>query len=160
MSSAPRKRAPTRLIYVESSEEEADPTPGSSTSGPTIRRRLPSPEDTPFEPSSSQSPPPEAAKPNLKRKASAPSRVLSINDALMSRTAAAPTLEGPHSMERHSVSPVISCRKELLDWYDKAKGIRAMPWRKDYDASLSSKEQTQRAYEVLVSEIMLQQTQV
>lgn len=160
MSTAPRKRAPTRLVYVESSEEEADPTPGSSTSGPIIKPLLSSAEDAPFEPNSSPSPPPKATKPNLKRKSTAPSQVLSINDALMSRKPAAPTPEGPHSMERHSVTPAISCRKGLLEWYDKAKGVRAMPWRKDYDASLSPKEQTQRAYEVLVSEIMLQQTQV
>ena len=35
-----------------------------------------------------------------------------------------------------------------------------MPWRKDYDPSLSADARAQRAYEVLVSEIMLQQTQM
>ncbi|KAH7105191.1 DNA glycosylase [Auriculariales sp. MPI-PUGE-AT-0066] len=35
-----------------------------------------------------------------------------------------------------------------------------MPWRKPWNASLSTDERSQRAYEVWVSEIMLQQTQV
>ncbi|KAF8313134.1 DNA glycosylase, partial [Clavulina sp. PMI_390] len=65
-----------------------------------------------------------------------------------------------HSSSRHSVEPVLECRQGLLDWFERVKHSRGMPWRGDYDPSLSPEDQTQRAYEVLVSEIMLQQTQV
>ncbi|KAJ3107273.1 hypothetical protein HDU96_007947 [Phlyctochytrium bullatum] len=61
-------------------------------------------------------------------------------------------------------------RRNLLDWYDREQ--RVLPWRtpsaiKDGDRvtllppkQLTEVEQGQRAYEVWVSEIMLQQTQV
>ncbi|KAK4052013.1 hypothetical protein OIO90_004543 [Microbotryomycetes sp. JL221] len=52
-------------------------------------------------------------------------------------------------------------QRKLLLWFDGVKDTRGMPWRKEVDpAKLSEAEQTQRAYEVWVSEIMLQQTQV
>ena len=35
-----------------------------------------------------------------------------------------------------------------------------MPWRKRYDSALTMEEKGQRAYEIWVSEVMLQQTQV
>lgn len=38
--------------------------------------------------------------------------------------------------------------------------LRAMPWRKPFDPSLTPTERGQRAYEIWVSEVMLQQTQV
>ncbi|KAG0147977.1 hypothetical protein CROQUDRAFT_655578 [Cronartium quercuum f. sp. fusiforme G11] len=55
-----------------------------------------------------------------------------------------------------------SFQSRLLAWYDEVKRDREMPWRKDvkdFDA-LTPQERGQRAYEVWVSEIMLQQTQV
>ncbi|BGP32748.1 hypothetical protein JCM10296v2_004532 [Rhodotorula toruloides] len=55
----------------------------------------------------------------------------------------------------------VSVQKKLLEWFDGVKEKRGMPWRKEVDPkTLSQKERTQRGYEVWVSEIMLQQTQV
>lgn len=58
-------------------------------------------------------------------------------------------------------------RSSLLDWYDAVNTNRSMPWRKpfinskDYtDAEELRRALTQRAYEVFISEIMLQQTRV
>lgn len=50
----------------------------------------------------------------------------------------------------------------LLRWFDQVKLNRAMPWRKEVVdiESWSEQQKGQRAYEVWVSEIMLQQTQV
>lgn len=51
-------------------------------------------------------------------------------------------------------------REALLTWYDTVKEERSMPWRVDFDPLWTTAQRSQRAYEVLVSEIMLQQTQV
>lgn len=58
-------------------------------------------------------------------------------------------------------------RSALLSWYDGVDTDRSMPWRKpfivpaDYsDKAELRQAQTQRAYEVFISEIMLQQTRV
>lgn len=58
-------------------------------------------------------------------------------------------------------------RSAFLAWYDSVNANRAMPWRKpfvrpsDYpDAAQLREILTQRAYEVFISEIMLQQTRV
>ncbi|GAA6003037.1 hypothetical protein JCM10207_001957 [Rhodosporidiobolus poonsookiae] len=52
-------------------------------------------------------------------------------------------------------------QRKLLSWFDGVKETRGMPWRKEvYPAALSKEERAQRGYEVWVSEIMLQQTQV
>ncbi|CAN8103870.1 unnamed protein product [Discula destructiva] len=58
-------------------------------------------------------------------------------------------------------------RSALLSWYDGVNTKRAMPWRKPFidPADYQDKAQlrqalTQRAYEVFISEIMLQQTRV
>ncbi|KAK4050309.1 hypothetical protein OIV83_003630 [Microbotryomycetes sp. JL201] len=52
-------------------------------------------------------------------------------------------------------------QRKLLAWYDTVKTTRGMPWRIDVDPeALSDEQRSQRAYEVWVSEIMLQQTQV
>lgn len=90
---------------------------------------------------------------------STPKPIKSINDILMSKKPRTVSEKG-HSASRHSVEPVKACLPELLDWYGRVKHSRGMPWRKDFNASLSTEEETQRAYEVLVSEIMLQQTQM
>jgi len=49
-------------------------------------------------------------------------------------------------------------RDDLLQWFAKSK--RQLPWRKDFDHDATEQERSQRAYEVWVSEIMLQQTRV
>ncbi|KAL9934878.1 hypothetical protein V8E36_005954 [Tilletia maclaganii] len=50
----------------------------------------------------------------------------------------------------------------LLDWFDSVRTTREMAWRKDWvdPHSLSVADRSRRAYEVLVSETMLQQTRV
>ncbi|KAI6029364.1 DNA glycosylase [Pisolithus microcarpus] len=67
-----------------------------------------------------------------------------------------------HSTSTHVVasSEIDQVRKSLLAWYDKVHDVRGMPWRKRYDPSLGREARAQRAYEVWISEIMLQQTQV
>lgn len=64
-----------------------------------------------------------------------------------------------HHPSLHAVERILPLRTSLLEWYDSVKSVRGMPWRKDYDPSLDADARAQRAYEVLVSEIMLQQTQ-
>ncbi|GAA5828933.1 hypothetical protein JCM3766R1_003871 [Sporobolomyces carnicolor] len=50
---------------------------------------------------------------------------------------------------------------KLIQWFDGRREDRKMPWRKDVVPSkMTKKERSQRGYEVWVSEIMLQQTQV
>ncbi|CEQ41390.1 SPOSA6832_03081 [Sporobolomyces salmonicolor] len=52
-------------------------------------------------------------------------------------------------------------QRKLLGWFDGVKESRGMPWRKEVvPADLTREERAQRGYEVWVSEIMLQQTQV
>ncbi|KAI0518492.1 DNA glycosylase, partial [Xylaria bambusicola] len=59
-------------------------------------------------------------------------------------------------------------RKDLLDWFDGISTKRSMPWRKPWidpstytdDPSLLRQKLEKRAYEVWISEIMLQQTRV
>ncbi|KAI9139277.1 DNA glycosylase [Paraphysoderma sedebokerense] len=76
-----------------------------------------------------------------------------------------------HEESYHEWNPteIDSIRSKLLTWYDSAK--RILPWRKEISAEvegerpqkrqkLSTDARAQRAYEVWVSEIMLQQTQV
>ncbi|KAF9243111.1 DNA glycosylase [Melanogaster broomeanus] len=65
-----------------------------------------------------------------------------------------------HPASWHAVRDIDVVRESLLAWYDKIHEVRGMPWRKTYDPSLDKDGKAQRAYEVWVSEIMLQQTQV
>ncbi|KAI0428170.1 DNA glycosylase [Xylaria sp. FL1042] len=59
-------------------------------------------------------------------------------------------------------------RAKLLDWFDSVSSHRSMPWRKPWidpradtdDPALLRQRLEQRAYEVWISEIMLQQTRV
>ncbi|KAJ6486941.1 DNA glycosylase [Mycena sanguinolenta] len=56
---------------------------------------------------------------------------------------------------------ISSIRTALLQWYSTVHALRQMPWRKKFDSKAADREQRgQRAYEVWISEIMLQQTQV
>ncbi|KAK0208996.1 DNA glycosylase [Desarmillaria ectypa] len=65
-----------------------------------------------------------------------------------------------HSKSQHVISNADEICDALLRWYSGVHTTRGMPWRKAYDPNLGREERAQRAYEVLVSEIMLQQTQV
>jgi A/G-specific adenine glycosylase len=53
-----------------------------------------------------------------------------------------------------------NAQNDLLEWFESVREKRGMPWRKRYDATLTIEEKGQRAYEIWVSEVMLQQTQV
>lgn len=66
----------------------------------------------------------------------------------------------PHGSAYHSVDSIAERQQDLLDWFDNVREKRGMPWRKPYDSSLTMEEKGQRAYEIWVSEVMLQQTQV
>ncbi|KII91213.1 hypothetical protein PLICRDRAFT_37925 [Plicaturopsis crispa FD-325 SS-3] len=68
--------------------------------------------------------------------------------------------EDPHPAARHIISSAEPIRSALLEWYEGVRDSRGMPWRTRYDASLDAEARSQRAYEVWISEIMLQQTQV
>ncbi|KAI0700158.1 DNA glycosylase [Cerioporus squamosus] len=66
----------------------------------------------------------------------------------------------PHSVSLHVISRPEPLRKALLNWYDRVHALRGMPWRKPFDHAWDAEQKAQRAYEVWVSEVMLQQTQV
>ncbi|KAJ6590618.1 hypothetical protein DFH09DRAFT_1026727 [Mycena vulgaris] len=67
-----------------------------------------------------------------------------------------------HAKSAHAIraEDVVSIRTSLLQWYAGVHASRNMPWRKQYDPTSGREERAQRAYEVWISEIMLQQTQV
>ncbi|KAG9096470.1 hypothetical protein FRC06_008623 [Ceratobasidium sp. 370] len=68
--------------------------------------------------------------------------------------------ETDHPTTRHDPRRLLPHLPALLDWFEEKREARGMPWRKTYDPNLTKDQRGQRAYEVLVSEIMLQQTQV
>ncbi|KAF7730421.1 hypothetical protein EC973_002228 [Apophysomyces ossiformis] len=61
-----------------------------------------------------------------------------------------------HQVPEHEISLI---QTDLLSWYDCNKRTN-MPWRKPTRTDVDKKEIAQRAYEVWISEVMLQQTQV
>ncbi|KAJ7810132.1 DNA glycosylase [Mycena leptocephala] len=67
-----------------------------------------------------------------------------------------------HAKSAHvmKAADVPSIRAALVQWYSTVHTSRNMPWRKPYNPKLGPEERAQRAYEVWISEIMLQQTQV
>ncbi|KAH8116805.1 DNA glycosylase [Phellopilus nigrolimitatus] len=65
-----------------------------------------------------------------------------------------------HPVTLHVIKDPIPIRISLLDWYSGVHENRGMPWRKPFDPTLDAESRSQRAYEVWISEIMLQQTQV
>ncbi|WVF71648.1 A/G-specific adenine glycosylase [Kwoniella sp. CBS 6097] len=71
-----------------------------------------------------------------------------------------PGVQRAHGVGYHSVDRVAAVQEDLLSWFEEVREKRGMPWRKRYDPSLSIEEKGQRAYEIWVSEVMLQQTQV
>ncbi|WVR07224.1 A/G-specific adenine glycosylase [Kwoniella sp. DSM 27419] len=65
-----------------------------------------------------------------------------------------------HGEGYHDVGAIAEAQEGLLAWFEDVREKRGMPWRKPYDPSMSMEEKGQRAYEIWVSEVMLQQTQV
>lgn len=95
----------------------------------------------------------------------AAARVSRERDPSTTAVAASPTRTPSHATTYHtwrSPEEIASIRKDLLAWYD--TNHRKMPWRihdtLDKDDARAKVAPDQRAYEVWVSEIMLQQTQV
>ncbi|KAI9459169.1 DNA glycosylase [Lactarius psammicola] len=70
------------------------------------------------------------------------------------------TYDTPHALSQHLIPSPDLMRPPLLEWYSQVHAARGMPWRKPFDPSLGADARAQRAYEVWISEIMLQQTQV
>ncbi|KAL1747396.1 DNA glycosylase [Schizophyllum fasciatum] len=70
------------------------------------------------------------------------------------------TVSARHSVSLHQLTGAAPMRVALLAWYDGVSTSRGMPWRKPFRPEATPDERAQRAYEVWVSEIMLQQTQV
>jgi len=66
------------------------------------------------------------------------------------------------SVDEEAPKDLHPLQASLLRWFDQVKLNREMPWRKEVldIESWSEEQKGQRAYEVWVSEIMLQQTQV
>ncbi|PLW22330.1 hypothetical protein PCASD_11178 [Puccinia coronata f. sp. avenae] len=87
------------------------------------------------------------------------------SSTLARRIITAPGRPHPEAYHTAHIRPperLASLRESLLAWFDQVKENRSMPWRKAVtDISRWTEQQRgQRAYEVWVSEIMLQQTQV
>ncbi|SJL15645.1 uncharacterized protein ARMOST_19149 [Armillaria ostoyae] len=87
-----------------------------------------------------------------KRKAAVPRKQLAMPSSA--------EYSNDHSKSQHVISNADEICDALLRWYSGVHATRGMPWRKVYDPNLGPEERAQRAYEVLVSEFMLQQTQV
>ncbi|KAJ7145326.1 DNA glycosylase [Mycena crocata] len=110
-----------------------------ASSGPTTRRKI--------------SPSHQRSKKRTKRDLDA------VNDLSSGTT---PPVLSSHAKSTHTIqsTDVASIRSTLLQWYATVSTSRNMPWRKQYDPTLDAEARAQRAYEVWISEIMLQQTQV
>ncbi|GAA5853736.1 hypothetical protein JCM5353_003452 [Sporobolomyces roseus] len=114
-------------------------------------------------------PPPNESHPSFSQLSSTlsnlPSRPHSISyhQFFTSSTSAPPKKKqklanGTDSEEKWEVQMI---QEKLLDWFEGKREERNMPWRKDVRVEeMNKKEKSQRGYEVWVSEIMLQQTQV
>ncbi|CAK9783752.1 DNA glycosylase [Cutaneotrichosporon oleaginosum] len=138
-------RSPSLSPSIHSVSNESDFAPneaGSSSGPPSLASRASSPSAS------------EAETRGKKRKRAAPRPIsrgaIDIEDCV-------PRHHGP---EYHAVDNVAREQQKLLDWFEGVRDARGMPWRKRYDSSATSEEKGQRAYEIWVSEIMLQQTQV
>ena len=95
---------------------------------------------------------------------------ISEEEALVDIEELASTVFPTFPMEWKGEEEIQSIQKSLLKWYD-TKEVRSMPWRvlrDEWEAQQSAVTdpaalttlRTQRAYEVWVSEVMLQQTRV
>lgn len=107
--------------------------------------------------------PSATSRPSKRRKVSAKKDEdygMDLEDCMYDDATPSEGLSMPHSRDLHVSKRVALCLEGLLEWYDKVKDARGMPWRKVFDPTLDDDAKAQRAYEVLVSEIMLQQTQV
>ncbi|RFU81899.1 g-specific adenine glycosylase [Trichoderma arundinaceum] len=176
MPAAKRQRPPARLASSAGKRSSSrnisrstKPQDAASPSG-----------DSDFEIEAVDSPPENGSK---RRKVAATSRSAKLDDILSRRLFAQESREAAkeetcHPPSRqHSVlyhRPLLldndvgsQGRKALLSWFDSVSESRSMPWRKAWvdpqmisDATELRKTLEKRAYEVWISEIMLQQTRV
>ncbi|KAI0249749.1 DNA glycosylase [Lactifluus subvellereus] len=118
--------------------------------------------DTSSQDSASDYVPESTKKPAASRRKRRPKAAVHKNSTDHHSTEEAPseTYATPHSPSQHLISSPDLMRPSLLDWYAGVHEVRGMPWRKPFDPSLDADARAQRAYEVWISEIMLQQTQV
>ncbi|KAJ7755354.1 DNA glycosylase [Mycena maculata] len=130
------KRRPSKS-EVHNSDSDADQSYPSS--GPKTRRKI----------TSSRQPSKKRTKRDLDAE----------NDVSITTL---PNSSSSHAKSAHTIrgTDVAGIRTALLRWYSTVYASRNMPWRKQYDSKLDTEERAQRAYEVWISEIMLQQTQV
>ncbi|TFK41618.1 hypothetical protein BDQ12DRAFT_710665 [Crucibulum laeve] len=101
-----------------------------------------------------------SAKPKKKHARKKPKHISDGHSAMVHQEKLPMTDLVQHPRSIHTINSGHSIRTALLQWYSTVHETRGMPWRKPYDASQGPEERAQRAYEVWVSEIMLQQTQV
>ncbi|KAF4552709.1 Adenine DNA glycosylase-like protein [Elsinoe fawcettii] len=91
-----------------------------------------------------------------------------LSDQIHTRPAIPPSREHHNSYHQPLLVQNETASKDLLQWFDSTSTARNMPWRKPFPTSASLPKDPQarrnllskRAYEVWVSEIMLQQTRV
>ncbi|KZV72975.1 DNA glycosylase [Peniophora sp. CONT] len=132
-----------------------------------VKRKAPSKDDSDFEASASEQSDytPSSTKPKAKPKGATGA---GRKRAKRTDSDEGLTIEGEdtfdlpaHAATRHYVGArSVPMQGALLAWFEGVHDARGMPWRKPFDASADADARSQRAYEVWVSEIMLQQTQV
>lgn len=185
---APRRQSAllaSKNIHMQlGSDEEttvhADQTKSRPSTTRLAKKRGPSQESDASEEPADARPSPQPAKRLKKARTGLTSasalnlhnRIFSIEDLGADLTAAAQFPLRQHTVQYHR--PLLlqgelgaRGRSALLAWYDGVHTDRSMPWRKpfidpaDYvDKAQLRQALTQRAYEVFISEIMLQQTRV
>ncbi|KAK7451136.1 hypothetical protein VKT23_012813 [Stygiomarasmius scandens] len=96
----------------------------------------------------------------VKSKNPAQKKTKSTTAASATETDASPAPRHAKSLHIIDVPTSFGIQSSLVEWFDDVRDSRGMPWRKPFDEKLGREERAQRAYEVWVSEIMLQQTQV
>lgn len=184
---APRRQSAllaSRNIHTQLDSDEETPTrvakiKSRSSPAKVAKKRAPS-QDSDASEADHARPCPQPAKRLKKAKTGLTSagaldlhrRLFSTTDLAVELTAAAHFPLRQHPVQYHR--PLLlhgdlgaRGRSALLAWYDGVDTDRSMPWRKPFidPADYSDKAQlrqalTQRAYEVFISEIMLQQTRV
>ncbi|KAG7115304.1 Adenine DNA glycosylase like protein [Verticillium longisporum] len=161
---------------ADSSEPEVKPAPMPIPSSKAKTRSRPledaSPSTTNSKPEQSddgesEEPKPKRRKTAVRKKSSnAPYTSLFTQGSSSPSSSSSPTAVPPlrsHALSYHR--PLLldsaSHRRDLLTWFDSVSTTRQMPWRKPFlPPPVARADLERRAYEVWISEIMLQQTRV
>ncbi|WVQ77201.1 A/G-specific adenine glycosylase [Cryptococcus sp. DSM 104548] len=141
------------IYSISSDEEESDFAPSSPDNKRSSAKRKRAPAAASAKGRSKALAATNGAKAPAKTTKKAAGDVVDIEDVVNA-------IPRRHGMEYHDVHDVLGGQQDLLDWFEGVREKRGMPWRKRYDHGLSMEEKGQRAYEIWVSEVMLQQTQV